>query len=303
MANERVTLLDIAKMNGSDAVVGLIDECSKAHPEITKVPGRTIKGTHYKTLVRTALPTVGFRSANEGAAATKGRLENRLVETFILNPRWEQDKAVADVYEDGAQACIAIEASGQMEAALQHVSSQFYYGVANDAKGFPGLQAAVPSAMTLSAKGDTATACSSVYAVRLGPKAAQFVFGADGELKLSDVREESVTDENDNKFTAYVQEILAHMGLQVGSINAVARLCNVDFDHGVTDDLLAELFSAFPVGMGPNVVFMGKRALRQLKTSRTATSPTGAPAPTPNDYDGVPIFPTEALVDTEAVVA
>ena len=83
------TLLDIAKANGSDGVVGLIDEATKAHPELTLVAARTIKGLNYKTLVRTANPTVGFRNANEGTAATKGTYENRLVETYNLNPRWE----------------------------------------------------------------------------------------------------------------------------------------------------------------------------------------------------------------------
>ncbi|HXE53707.1 MAG TPA: hypothetical protein VN541_11855, partial [Tepidisphaeraceae bacterium] len=74
------TLLDIAKANGSDPIVGLIDETTKAHPEISMVAARTIKGLNYKTWVRTGLPTAGFRQANQGVASSKSTYENRLVD-------------------------------------------------------------------------------------------------------------------------------------------------------------------------------------------------------------------------------
>src|SRR5258708_5520975 len=98
------TLLDIAIMNGSDMAVGLVEETIRAVPEVLKGAARTIKGTQYKTLVRTNLPTVGFRAANEGSPTSKSIYENRLFETFILNPNWTCDKAVADSHEDGAAA-------------------------------------------------------------------------------------------------------------------------------------------------------------------------------------------------------
>ena len=110
-----VTLVDIATANGSDQVVGLVDEAAKAHPEITLGAARTISGINYKTLVRTAVPTVAFRDLNEGAAIVKGTYENRLVECFTLEVPWEADKAVADRYEDGAEAYLALEAGAMME--------------------------------------------------------------------------------------------------------------------------------------------------------------------------------------------
>src|SRR5688500_291136 len=123
-----LTLLDIAIHNGSDQVAGLIEESIQVHPELEMGAARTIKGTQYKTLVRTALPTVNFRNANEGTAGTKSTYENRLVETFIMEPRFESDKAVADAYEDGAEAYIAMEAAAQLEAAMRTLGKQFYYG-------------------------------------------------------------------------------------------------------------------------------------------------------------------------------
>ena len=304
MAPDRLTLLDIAKMNGADPLVGLIEEATKAHPETIEVPGRTIKGTSYKTLVRTKLPTVGFRNGNQGADATKSSYENRTVETYILNPRWEQDKAIADAYEDGAAACIAIEAAGQMEASLLALGKQFFYGTSFDAKGFPGLCQAYDSTnMLLDAGGTTDSVCSSVWMIRRGPKAVQWVFGMEGNLSLSAVREQLVPDSQTppKYYTAYVQEMLVRPGLQVGSVRAVCRgyKFTEDAGLGVTDAALAKMLEKFPAGLGPDAIFMSKRSRRQLKNSRTAVNPTGLPAPFPVDYEGIPIFVTECLYDTE----
>src|SRR5262249_21757728 len=154
-------LLDIATVNGSDQVVGLIEETIKAVPEVNRGAARTIKGINYRTLVRTSLPTVGFRNANEGTATSKSTYENRLYECYILNPQWNCDKAVADSDENGADHFIAMEAQGIMEATFQTLGTQFYYGSANslsgvgDTKGFPGLLAAVDSSMVVDAAGTT----------------------------------------------------------------------------------------------------------------------------------------------------
>lgn len=310
------TLLDMAILNGSDAVAGLIDEASKAHPEITGMingvrlgnvgASRTIKGLHYKTKVRKTLPTSGFRNANEGAAATKGVYENRLVETYILNPRWECDKAVADRYEDGPEAFIAEEGTGITEASMQTLATQFYYGAANggDAKGHPGLIDSYDSTnMVVDAGGTTATTGSSVWAVRWGLKDAIWVWGNDGALELSDVSLERILDGSSNPFTAYCQELLAYPGLQVGSLRSIGRIkkLTADSGKGLTDALISQLLSKFQVGFLPDVLFMSRRSLQQLQASRTATNPTGAPAPFPTESFGIPIAVTDAIINTEAL--
>lgn len=300
----RMTLLDIAKANGSDGLVGLIDETSKAHPEITVAAARTIKGRLYKTLVRTGLPTVSFRDANEGVTASKGTTENRLIETFILNPRIETDKAVADGHEDGPEAAIAIEGEATLEATMQHLASQFYYGTSNDVKGCPGLLAAYDSTnMVVDAGGTSANTGSSVWAVKFGPKDVQWVFGENGMLDLSDVRIETLYDASSNPFTGYVQELLAYPGLQVGSTRSIGRIkkLTAETSKTLTDDLISDLLSKFPAGVRPDVLLMSRRSVKQLQQSRTATNATGAPAPFPSESFGVPIQVTDAIVDTEAL--
>jgi len=295
------TLLDIAKQNGCDPVVGLIEEATKNCPEVKLGSARTIKGLNYKTLVRKTLPTVGFRNANEGTAVGKSIYENRLFECFIFNPPWECDKAVADGHEDGAQVYIAREGVGMMEASFISLGSQFYYGTGNDAKGFPGLVQVVDSSMVIDATGTTDDTASSVYAVRWGEKNVQWLYGLNGQLDLSDVSEVRLMDDNNNPYMAYHQEILARPGLQVGSTYSVARIkkLTADAGKGLTDDLLFQLLEKFPAGVVPDVIFMSRRSRQQLRKSRTATNATGSPAPMPTEFEGIPIYPTDSLKDTE----
>lgn len=310
-------LLDIAKANGSDAVVGLIDETIKAHPELQHVASRTIKGINYKTLVRTALgaTTGSFRAANSGTTPVKSTYENRLIECYILEARWQADKAVADAYEDGAQAYIALEAAAIMEGEMQGLASQFYYGSANNALGYPGLMNMYDSTnMVVDAGGTTDSVASSCWLVRVGPQDTTWVWGNNGELKLPQPRLETATDPADStkKFDAYVQSLYARPGLQVGSLKSICRIkkLTTDSGKGLTDKLIADALGKFPVGKGPTAIFCSRRSLAQLQSSRTVTIDArgsngriSAVADTPTEAFGIPIYPTEAIKDTELLAS
>jgi len=301
----RPTLLDIAKANGSDPVVGLIEEVVPAVPEISLFEARTIKGLNFKTLVRTSLPTVAFRNANEGTAATKSTYENRLVECFIMNPRWECDKAVADGHEDGAEAFIAMEGLGIVTAAFITVGKQIYYGTGTggDAKGFPGMVATVDSSLVVDAGGSTADTGSSVWAVKFGPQNAQLIVGMNGDLNLGDVRIETIFDSDSNPLDGYVQTLLARIGFAINSKYSIGRIkkLTADSGKGLTDSLLSQLYEKFPVGHKPDAFMLSRRSLGQLQRSRTATNATGAPAPLPTDWEGIPLQVTDSILDTEAL--
>jgi hypothetical protein len=311
------TLLDIAKANGADRFAGLIDETVKAHPEILLGEARTINGISYKTWIRKQLPVVGFRNANEGATPSKSVYENRIVDTFIFNPRIEADKAVADSHEDGAAMYLATEAEGTVEASLQLICKQFYYGrrisYGGDVKGFPGLLDSLDRQYELDAGGTTDFTGSSVWAVKFAPAFVTWVWGDDGRLDVSNVSLQRVLDKNQNPYTAYVQEILARPGLQVGNLRGVARLKNLteDANCGLTDTLLAKLLAKLEVGIRPDVLLMSRRSRGQLQRSRTVTlfgsgqkpmdGKQATVAPTPTEYDGIPIYATDAISDAETL--
>jgi len=304
MAN--LTLLDIAKMNGNDAVIGLIEENLNAAPEAALWPMKTIKGTSYKTLVRLTNPTVGFRKANEGTAGVKSTYENRTVQCFILSEMLKVDVAVADANEDGADSAKAFEASGFMKGAMYAMGSQAYYGsgatVGNDADGFPGLIDFVTSDYIVDATGSGAGTGSSVYGLRLGPEAVSFVGGNGDGITLGDWSEQMVLDSGGtNYYNAYVASMNSWIGCQCVDKSAVGRIADLDATAVLTDVLIASLIEKAPVGGMWEYLYMNRRSLGQLQASRTATNGTGTPAPFPTEAFGIPIVVTDSITSTETL--
>jgi hypothetical protein len=316
----QATLLDIAKLNGSDPVVGLIEENLTYAPELSVVPARTIKGTSYKTVSRDTYPGVGFRAANGGVAYTKSTFLNRTHEAYIFSGNIRADVAVASAYEDGADAFMALEASGVMKQAMIEIGQQFFYGLANDTKGFPGLNAfhdAFSTELTargvdvimLDAGGTTASTGSSVYGVKFGNDGLQFIFGQGATFEMGEWFKQMVNDGTAGQdYLAHVNSLNSWIGLQAANPYCIGRLkdATADSTKGVTDAKLAELLSKYPVGYKPDVWFMTRRSAFQLQMSRTATSNTSGKgeqplAPMPTESNGIPIIITDSLTNTEAL--
>jgi len=296
MAN---TLLDIAKRNSADSAVGLIDEAITGFmPELKFGAARSINGLNYKTLVRTALPTVAFRNANEGSSESKGKTVERLVETYIMNPQWTADKAVADRSEDGAAAYMADEADAIITAALKHLQQQFYYGVNNDAKGFAGIKSMVESDLVVDAQG-SGSDTTEFWVVNWGNKNVRWVLGNGGSLDMTDPSVIRMLDSNNKAYSAYWQEMLAYVGLQIGSKFSVGCIKNIDSGKPLTDNLIGDLITKFRnKGLEPEIGYCTPTALKYLQQSRTATNPTGAAAPFPGSSLELNIQTTLGISDT-----
>lgn len=306
-ANAFPTMLEVAKINGSDAAVGLIEENLNVAPEVTIFPARTIEGTSFKTLHRTSLPSTQFRNPNEGVATTKSGYVNKLVECFYLDGKMEIDVAVAQADDQGEEHAKAIEADGHAQAALLHLGKQVWYGTGNDAKGFPGAQQLVDSGYVLDAGGTTADIASSVYGVRVGEKHATMIFGRNTVLSVGEWMKQRIT-RNSLELNAWLNSLEGWLGMQWINKDSVCRLKKVTTDSGktCTDAKLAELLSQLK--WVPDYWFMSRRSRFQLQVSRTPTSNTsGVPAtpiaPLPTESNGIPIVVTDSLNNTEALTA
>jgi len=308
MANP--TLLDIVRLNGADDVVGLVEETVQTHPELTVGSARSIKGIGFESVIRTALPSVGFRDANEGVVAAVSTYVRRRSECSLLDASVEVDQKVADRHEDGADAFIAVEASGLLEGGFRSVSSQMYYGrstavatsvAASPTKGFPGLVDMYDATnMAVNAGGGGATR-SSVWFVKFGPQYVQWLFGEEGQLDVGETRVVRLTDGTNNPFDGYRKPMTLYVGLHCPNPrNAAVRIRNLTAGNPLTDALLYSGLELFPAGLVPDAIFMSRRSHGQLRTSRTATNATGQPAPYPSNFEGIPIYTTDAIVNTEA---
>lgn len=319
----QATLLDIAKLNGSDSVVGLIEENLTYAPEMEVFPARTIRGTSYKIAVRTTLPGVSFRAANGGTIYTKSEFRNRLIECFILSGNIRADVAVAGAYEDGPAAFMAIEASGVMKQAMLTIGSQIYYGT-QGGLGFPGLQAihtayssVLSAPLVINATGTAANTGSSVYGVKFGPQDVQMIFGQGLPFSMEDDWIKQMVNDGTpgQDYFAWINSLNAWVGLQVGSVFSVGRVKNLTAEtgKGLTDALLGQLLALYPVGHRPDAWLMNRRSALQLQNSRSATSVGNLGsrtadgkdiwAPTPTESNGIPIIITDSIVSTEPIEA
>jgi hypothetical protein len=312
MAYQYLTTLDIAKMNGSDVAVGLIEENLNAAPELSVLPARTIAGTSFKALVRTAYPTTAFRNLNEGVEPTKSTYVNKLFETHYYDGQMEVDVAIARGDEQGEDHALTLEADGHGRAYMLLAGAQVWYGrgTGGDAKGFPGAVQIADSSLVVDAGGTTDNVASSVYAVCAAPKFMELIYGLNGVLTVGQWRMQTVT-RSSKEMTAWKNSLEGYVGCAWMSKYAVGRIkkLTTDSNKGLTDSLLAQLVAAFPVGVRPTHFFMSRRSRQQLQISRTVTlfgqggtKPGGNQAtiaPVPTEYDGIPIIATDSITNTE----
>lgn len=312
-------MLDVARIEGTDKVVGLLEELQDGHPELGVVPYRTIPGTSYPVALRVGRPTAGFRKANAGVVPSKSTFAQKIVECYILSARIEIDKAIAWAHPDGPGTLEAIETIGAASAAFAAVGYQFYYGptagvtmgLSGVTAGHPGLIDYVDPTMVVDAGGTTAATAASVYLCRLGIGDVSFVGGMGMTINLTPFRDESIQDASLNKLPGRVSDLMAWLGVQNLSTYNVARIKKVTADagKGLTDTLIATAFSKFPIGKKPTHIFMSRRSQLQLQVSRSVTifSGMGQKAqanmenivPLPTESMGMPIVVTDSILEVE----
>jgi len=304
MAYQYLTALDLAKVNGSDKEVGLIEENLNAAPEFAMFPAVVKAGLAFKTLIRTALPAGAFRKVNEGSEPTKSAYANKLVECAYYDGQMEMDVAAAEMDEEGPDHALTLEADGHMQAYLQTVGKQVWYGTGTggDSDGFPGAVQVVDSSLVTDATGTTANTGSSVYGIKLGDKFVRLVFGRNRVVGVGDWRKQTIT-RSSKEMTAWKNSLEGWIGCQWINKYAISRIKKLTADNakGLTDALLGAHLAKLPVGAKPDFWFMTQRSREQLRASRTATTPTGAPAPLPTDAFGIPIVVTDSILNTEAL--
>ena len=311
-----MSLLDIAKANGVEQV---INEAARVHPELMLIPSFPLNGITVRSVVYTgATNTTGsFRKIGAGTAAITEVSEEREFRCFNAEPRIEEDRTEADRYEQGPQAWLQAKSTRILDLEMLAWAKQMYYGSGNNADGYPGLIQAYDSTdRVVDAGGTTASTGSSVWLLRvaqagnLADDGVRWRFGNNGSMRFDPVQLLPSVDPADStkKLYKYHTAFTAYPGFQVQTLLSVVRIkkLTADSGKGLTDLLLDSALEKFQAGRGPNLILMSLRSARQLKNSRTATSPTGAPAPWVNSIMGldgqmIPIHITEAISNTESL--
>ena len=306
MADAYMSSADIINFNESDLSFDISDVLNQA-PVLAAMSAFSVDGTVLKYMKKTADPVTGFRAANDGLENTTGTYSQVTVSLSIADASFTVDKAIADGYKGGRSALLGLQASDHLESLMAKIEAEILNGTGGSA-GFASLSDelnALADTMVADAGGTTADTASSVYAIRSGLNDVQVCWGMDGVISMGDVSVAPTSGSATGKFPGYYTPISGWVGLKYGGTYSGGRLANITEDSGKTlsDDLLSALLSKFPAGRGPSFLAMNRRSLKQLQQSRTATNPTGAPAPFPQDAFGVPIIVTDSIGDTEALVS
>lgn len=309
-----MTSTDVLKINNSEELVGLIEDVVKDIPEINFFAASPVQKNSYKTLALTALPSTAFRATGSYREFQTATLTNKTVECKYLDASWILEKAVAQQSDWGEDFAKALTQRAHLKSEFFTLAKQIWQGTDSDANGFTGLDAIIDAVvdggkkeMVVTANTGSITDASTVYAVRTGIDSCQLAWGSNGQFNESDVREQLLTTKESTKTSGawfYAQDLGGWVGLQVTSKYAAGKITGLSATNtkqGLNDDLLYELIEKFPVGMKPDGLFMSRRSFSQLRQSRTAYNAIGAPAPYVQEFEGIPIYVTDAIPDNGTI--
>ena len=305
MANDYLSLADLTTINDANLADLEVSDLLQDAPFLAvaaAVPASN--GELHKYAKTTGGPVVGFRSVNDGREHDSSVRTTVTVTLKLLDCSLTIDKAMS-AYRGGLDALVEMELQEHLKAGYYKLEEQILNGTGADSNGFAGIADnggldGLSDDMVVGAGGSTA--CSSVYFVRMGPNDFSVVAGNDGNMDVGAPVEQRVAGAT-GFYTAITQSVQGWFGVQIGSAQSVARIANIDAgSNKVDDDLLFDGLELFPVSRPPTHVVMNKRSLHQLRDSRTATNPTGAPAPVPTEWNGIPVITTEALGNAETAL-
>jgi len=273
-------------------------------------------GTQHKYLKQTTASSAAFRDALDAVAKTASA-DTLVTDTLkILDGSFDTDVALADAYKGGRDAWLQMELMRTMKQVFAVAEKQVFYGVGSDASGFAGLADngqldALEDTMVVNASGSNADTQTSCFLMRSGKDDVSFILGNDGKIVVEDepvIIAKAGAVETSATYPALYVPVTGYAGFQIGGAYSAARICNIEMNvltstSAFTDDHVFAAIAKFPASRSPNIIAMNRNAQRLLRQSRSAYSPTGAPAPMPTEVGGIPITVTDQILSTEAVVS
>lgn len=302
------TLRELVTGRGFDASQGIVDEVSKLVPELAFFDSILIPGTSFQGVSQTSDPTTGFRAVGAGFDASDEGYRLDAFNLGILAGLVQRDKAAFDADVRGRDAALAAAAVALVRSGMKTLAGKVWYGATTGDEKFDGASALVKDALVVDAGGTSGL--SSVYAVGRGADRCHLVFNENSPLLNAGELEwkEGTTTVSGKPVPTYWTDLTCWAGFACRNSNAIARIANLDATKTLTDDLLAEVVAKYAEandGLNPDGIFCTFAQRLALQKSRGTTVRTAArstieiTASVPLEYDGIPIYATNALTTTE----
>lgn len=336
LGTELVTLADVAKSKGKQ--IGKVAEVLVQHNSILEdIPYMQMnEGTIHKEDIRSALPAVYYRKANQPIPASKSTIEERSFQATHFESKSQLDKAVA---ERGGKDRIKYnrwnQAQGHLQAHSQELADLMIYGSPADSPlktaGFFDIYSTLNSSEETSNQiidaGGTGSNNTSILRVNWGERSIFGVYpaGTTAGLTRMDHSEGNKlvqilgTDENGNtgNFWGYEEEFMTDHGLVVKDYRQGARIANIDVSNlqsgSGAADLIDDMISAEYKIDNPSdgrAVWYVNRTIEAFLHKQSLTKVGAGAGLTYDNFEGKriltflghPVRRLDALLNTEAAV-
>lgn len=243
-----VTLADVAK--SKDKQIGKVAEVlSLENPMLQDIPYMVANmKTYHVEDIRSNLPAVYYRKANQAIPATKSTIEERQFQMAHFESKSQMDAKVA---QRGGMDRVAYnrwnQAMGHLQAhAHEHASLIIYGSPVSNPLQVPGLahifstvnEATEETANQVIDGGGTTGDNTSIYKIHWGERAVFGIYpeGTQAGLKRTDRSKGNQlvqinaldVDGNAGNFWGYEEQFEIDHGLVVKDYRQAARICNVD---------------------------------------------------------------------------
>lgn len=237
LSTNALTLVDWAKRMDPDGRLPTVAEILSQTNEILEdaifMEGN--QPTGHRSVIRTGLPTVYWRSINQGVPASKSTTATVDDAVGMLEAYSRVDVDLADLNGNSAEFRLS-EDSAFLEAMNQTQAGTMFYGnPATDSRQYLGLAArygalSAGNSQNILDAGGTGTDNTSVWLVVWGDQTVfcPFPKGSKAGLAQEDNGKLTVYDANNNPYQAYQTHYQWKNGLVVKDWRYVVRIANID---------------------------------------------------------------------------
>lgn len=323
------TLADYIKKldpNGQIAPVAeLLNQTNECITDFLWKEGNTPTG--HQVGVRTGLPTVYWRLANQGIPSSKASSAQILESCAVLESQSVVDKLIAELGGNLAANRLD-EAVAHIEAIGQELASTFFYGAATNPEEFIGLAAryssltAVNGQNIINAQG-SGSDNTSIYLVGWGNNSIYGIYpkGTQAGLEREDVGLTTVqtsTTVGAGSLRAYEEWFRWRCGIALKDWRYVVRIANIDISNLVAKSSAADLIELMikAIHRIPNIAsvnpvfYMNRTCFQMLDIARRDDVVSGGGMTFENvdgkvqySFRGIPIRKCDVLLETEATVS
>jgi len=329
LGNSFVDLVDIYKsQDGRGQFVPVIEMLMEMTPMLDDaIAVECNKGTTHLHTVRSGLPSVTWGKLYQGIPNSKGLKAQVEDTTGFVEGLSTVDKRLLELSTNEGAVRLS-EAQSYLEAMAQEVATKLIYGnSASDPEEFMGLaprfnDTTAANGNQIILAGGTGSDNTSIWFVTWGDNQCNLLYpsGTSAGVQRDDKGEQRVLDSSGNAYYAKEEMFTWHIGLAVKDWRYVARIANIDVSAIAAGsialyDFMRKAYYKLQnrrVAGGKICIYCNRDVLEALDALSTnaGTSdsfvrlkPMEIEGKEVMTYRGIPIRETDAIINTEALVA